>query len=113
MSGSQETASEGDLDIISLSNTTTVFKVFTDTAGNVYMASVSATGTDNEQIITDLVSQLRDVNADTVATGAAGVDAVRLADRTTSGEEINSVLSGDAKQIDDRTKFITNIVAFT
>lgn len=110
MSGSQETASEGDLDIISLSNTTTVFKVFTDTAGNVYMASVSATGTDNEQIITDLVSQLRDVNADTVATGAAGVDAVRLADRTTSGEEINSVLSGDAKQIDDRTKFITNIV---
>ena len=59
------------------------------------MASVSATGTDNEQIITDLVSQLRDVNADTVATGAAGVDAVRLADRTTSGEEINSVLSGE------------------
>lgn len=111
MSGSQETASEGDLDIISLSNTTTVFKVFTDTAGNVYMASVSATGTDNEQIITDLVSQLRDVNADTVATGATGVDAVRLADRTTSGEEINSVLSGDAKQIDDRTKFITNIVS--
>ena len=111
MSGSQETASEGDLDIISLSNTTTVFKVFTDTAGNVYIASVSATGTDNEQIITDLVSQLRDVNADTVATGAAGVDAVRLADRTTSGEEINSVLSGDAKQIDDRTKFITNIVS--
>ena len=111
MSGSQETASEGDLDIISLSNTTTVFKVFTDTAGNVYMASVSATGTDSEQIITDLVSQLRDVNADTVATGAAGVDAVRLADRTTSGEEINSILSGDAKQIDDRTKFITNIVS--
>ena len=113
MSGSQETASEGDLDIISLSNTTTVFKVFTDTAGNVYMASVSSTDiNDPEGTVTSLVAQLKDVNADTVQMGQTGGAKIEvLADRTVAGGSINSVLSGDAKQIDDRTKFITNIVS--
>lgn len=110
--GDGETASEGDLDIISINQVTTVFKVFTDTAGNVYMASVQQNGTDNEAIITSLVNQLKDVNADTVAMGQTGGASISvLADKTVTGAAINGVLSGDAKQIDDRTSFITNIVS--
>ena len=59
-----------------------------------------------------LVAQLRDVNADTVQMGQTGGAKIEvLADRTIAGGAINSVLSGDAKQIDDRTSFITNIVS--
>lgn len=109
MDTSREKANEGDLDIISVNQVTTVFKVFTDTAGNVYMASTQANGVVNtESVIKNLVSQMKDLNADTM--GSSGASVVKLFDRRTGWAAANSALSGDAKQIDDRTSFITNIV---
>ena len=109
MDTSREKANEGDLDIISVNQVTTVFKVFTDTAGNVYMASTQASGVVNtESVIKNLVSQMKDLNADTMSSSGASV--VKLFDRKTGWAAANSALTGDAKQIDDRTSFITNIV---
>ena len=96
-------ASEGDLDIVYENQVTTVFKIFTDTEGNVWMASAQAQ-TDDVQ---SLVDTLKDVNAD-VTPATANVQL--LANKSVKWQDINSKLTGDAKQLDDRTKAITNVV---
>ena len=110
MTQANEAGNEGDLDVMKITQVTTVFKVFTDTSGNVYLASMQHSGTDGvEAAISSMVNSMKDLNADTM--GSSGASVTKLAGRGTSGSAINGVLSGDAKQIDDRTKFITNAVS--
>lgn len=109
--------SEGDLDIITESSVVTAYKIFTDTAGNVYMATLSSSQLLRnpssstyylDGVVDNLISQLENVNADSNNTG---ITVVRLLDRNTINEsDISAKLTGDAKIINDRTKIISNIV---
>ncbi len=115
----EEKSYEGDLDVFNMRHKTTVFKLFTDTSGNVYLAQMEKeypannTGMDsNEQDIKSMVASMKDLNADTYAMGqTGGATVTKLCDKKVSGTIINSRLSGDAKDIDDATKFITNFVS--
>lgn len=113
-----DTANMGDLDIIKINQGTTVFKLFTDTSGNVYLASVKKEGQNHinntEADIKSMVDSLKDLNADTYEMGQTyGATIVKLCDKKVTGAQINSILpaGSDAKEIDDRTKFITNFVS--
>lgn len=101
--GFGQAASEGDLDIMNETQITTVFKVFADTEGTVWMVKAQDSGND----VNGLVDQLKDINADTVN---SKMPAEKLADKTTKWENVNESLTGEAKAIDDRTKIITNVV---
>jgi hypothetical protein len=115
----EEKSYEGDLDVFNMRHKTTVFKLFTDTSGNVYLAQMEKeypannTGMDsNEQDIKSILASMKDLNADTYAMGqTGGATVMKLCDKKVSGTIINSRLSGDAKDIDDATKFITNFVS--
>lgn len=108
---------EGDFDVFNLKQETAVFKLFADTSGNIYLATIKTTMTGDglagvEGFITSSVASMRDLNADTYAMGQRGGANVQiLCDKSIAGGVINSVLSGDAKDIDDRTSFITNFVS--
>lgn len=101
--GFGQPASEGDLDIINETQVTTVFKVFADTEGKVWMVKASDLSDD----VSGLVDQLKDINADTKS---SSINAELLVDKNTKWEDVNGKLTGDAKSIDDRTKIITNVV---
>lgn len=106
---------QGDLDITKIAQETTVYKVFTDTSGNIYMISDSREGTGHidqvEADINAMMASMKDINADTYDKWSAGGKKTKevLATKSTSAKEINSKLSGDAKIIDNKTGFITNI----
>ena len=110
---------EGDLDVFNMRHQTTVYKLFTDTSGNVYLASITKqystndTGMDNtENDIKQMVQSMKDLNADTYAMGQnGGATIIKLCDKKTAGGVINGVLTGEAKEIDDATSFITNFVS--
>ena len=112
----QSEATQGDLDILKIYQTTTVYKVFTDTSGNVYMISDKREGTSHidqvEADINAMIASMKDINADTYDKWSAGGSktAEVLVDKTIQAIDVNKKLSGDAKEIDDRTRFITNIV---
>lgn len=112
----QSEATQGDLDILKIYQTTTVYKVFTDTSGNVYMISDKREGTSHidqvEADINAMIASMKDINADTYDKWSAGGSktAEVLVDKTIQAIDVNKKLSGDAKEIDDRTSFITNIV---
>lgn len=114
---SDQNGFEGDFDVFNLKQTTKVYKLFTDTSGNVYLATVTNTAAGDalagvEGFIDSAVRGMRDLNADTYAMGQTGGASIQmLCDKKISGAMINSVLSGDAKRIDDKTKFITNFVS--
>lgn len=121
-----DTANEGDLDIVSIGQVTKVFKLFTDTSGNVYLAKVEKSGPDHmnnlENDIKSMISSLKNLNADSYLLGGKtyGAKIQQLCDKTISGEQINKHLEDtqtvdpivkEAKDIDDKTKFITNFVS--
>lgn len=112
----QSEPGQGDLDILKIYQTTTVYKVFTDTSGNVYMISDKREGTSHidqvEADINAMIASMKDINADTYDKWSAGGSktAEVLVDKTIQAIDVNKKLSGDAKEIDDRTRFITNIV---
>ena len=95
-------ASEGDLDILYENQVTTVFKVFSDTEGNIWMASTQAQTDD----VASLVGKLKDVNADVTPSDA---NVQLLVNKSVKWEDVNSKFTGEAKQLDDRTKAITNV----
>lgn len=115
----QAETSQGDLDVMKIIEETTVYKVFTDTSGNVYMISETRGGADDpghiERVgedINAMIAGMKDINADTYdkwSTGGKRTAQV-LFDKTVQAIEVNKKLSGDAKEIDDKTRFITNIV---
>lgn len=112
----QAEAGQGDLDVLKIYQTTTVYKVFTDTSGNVYMISDKREGTSHidqvEADINAMIASMKDINADTYDKWSAGGNKTAdiLVDKTVQAIDVNKKLSGDAKVIDDRTMFITNIV---
>lgn len=99
-------ASEGDLDILRNDQITTVFKAFTDTAGNVYVATYKLSGND----VAGMVDHMKDLNADTMQNKAADIDVLKVATKEKKWQDINTLLTGELKVIDDRTKFVTNVV---
>ncbi len=116
--GIEEKGYEGDLDIFNLKQTTTVFKLFTDTSGKVYLASLkkdyeNAKLDNTAADIKEMISNLKDLNADTLILGRLNYGATieTLCDKKTPGNRINSILTEDAKDIDDHTSFITNFVS--
>ena len=118
--GIKEQSYEGDLDIFNFEHTTTVFKLFTDTSGNVYLAKMEKkygkndTGVDNnEQDIKSMVQSMQELDWDTYNKGqTGGATVIKLCDKKVAGTGINSRLTDkDAKDIDDATSFITNFVS--
>jgi len=73
------------------------YKVFSDTSGNVYLAR-----------------SVGDVEAISLVNGfnlnVAGVSVTKVADKTIKASSLESILTGDAKAVDIRTKLITNFV---
>lgn len=110
---------EGDMDVFNMKHETTVYKLFMDTSGDIYLASITKkygtndTGMDNTQSdIENMVKSMKDLNADTYAMGQTGGAKVeKLCNKKVSGSMINSILKDDAKEIDDATSFITNFVS--
>lgn len=101
--------SDGDLDIVSENQVSTIFKVFTDTAGNVYLASYTETDNTKAKDIAGLTAKLKDVNADTY-TKYSNIKTELLFDKTVNWKDVQGRLSEDAAQINSRTSIITNIV---
>ena len=97
--GTSNPASEADLDILSETQVNTLFKVFTDTEGNVYVATAKG---DN---INNLINQLEKVNADNLGAGVT-----KVLDKSVKWEDVNSKLTGDIKNVDARTSIVTNVV---
>lgn len=92
--GSGDAANEGDLDVISQSDSTdTFFKLFSDVRGNVYMAKSIGN-----------MDSLKDLNGDNVG------NAVKILTQSNKADSIDSKLTGDAKELNTRTKAITNFV---
>lgn len=110
---------EGDMDVFNMKHETTVYKLFMNTSGDIYLASITKkygtndTGMDNTQSdIENMVKSMKDLNADTYAMGQTGGAKVeKLCNKKVSGSMINSILKDDAKEIDDATSFITNFVS--
>ncbi|WP_169008430.1 hypothetical protein [Faecalispora jeddahensis] len=101
--------SDGDLDIVNENQVSTIFKVFTDTAGNVYLASYTEADNAKAKDIASLTGKLKDVNADTY-TKYSNIKTELLFDKTVSWKDVQGRLSEDAAQINSRTSIITNIV---
>ena len=116
--GIKEQPFEGDLDVFNVRHKNTVYKLFTDTSGNVYLAklekiySANDTAMDStETDIQNMVDAMRDLNGDTLSTKTGGATITKLCDKKVAGSAINGILTGDAKEIDDATFFITNFVS--
>ena len=116
--GIKEQPFEGDLDVFNVRHKNTVYKLFTDTSGNVYLAklekiySANDTAMDStETDIQNMVDAMKDLNGDTLSTKTGGATITKLCDKTVAGTAINGILTGDAKEIDDATFFITNFVS--
>lgn len=116
----EEQTYEGDLDVFNMRHAITVYKLFTDAStGKVYMAQMEKkysnndTAMDNNEAdIKSMVQSMKDLNADTYSMGQTfGATVTELCDKKIPGTAINNVLSGDAKDIDDATSFITNFVS--
>lgn len=107
----QSEPTQGDLDITKIHQETTVYKVFTDTSGNVYMISDKRSGASHidqvEADINAMIASMKDINADTYDKWSGKKEI--LAAKDIAAKSINGVLTNDAKEIDDRTSFITNI----
>lgn len=73
------------------------YKVFSDTSGNVYLAR----SVGNVEAITAVNGFNLDV---------AGVSVTKVADKRTRASSLDSILTGDAKAVDVRTKLITNFM---
>lgn len=116
----EEQTYEGDLDVFNMRHAITVYKLFTDAStGKVYLAQMEKkysnndTAMDNNEAdIKSMVQSMKDLNADTYSMGQTfGATVTELCDKKIPGTAINNVLSGDAKDIDDATSFITNFVS--
>ena len=93
--GEGGSSNEGDLDIISETDSTdTFFKVFADTSGNVYLAKSVGS-----------ISALKDINGTNKS--GSGVTVTKILSKNSSN---TSSLSGDAGELDKRTLLITNFV---
>lgn len=73
------------------------YKVFSDTSGNVYLARSVGN--------VEAISLVNGLNLN-----VAGVSVTKVADKTTKASSLESILTGDAKAVDVRTKLITNFV---
>lgn len=92
--GTTDAANEGDLDIVSQSESTdTFFKVFSDTSGNIYFAK----SVGNKSAIESL-------------NGTNIGNAEKILSKKDKAESVASKLKGDAKEVNDRTNLITNYV---
>ena len=115
----KEQSYEGDLDVFNMRHKITVYKVFTDTDGIVYLAKmeksygVNDTGMDShEQDIKSMVASMKDLNGDTYAMGqTGGASVTRLCDKKLPGSSINSRLSTEDKEMDTVTGFVTNFAS--
>ncbi len=86
------------LSVTGISNNDKVYyKVFSDTSGNVYLARSVGN--------VEAISLVNGFNLN-----VAGVSVTKVADKTTKASSIESILTGDAKAVDVRTKLITNFV---
>lgn len=94
-----DAANEGDLDIIKTTDSNDVyFKVFADTSGNVYLAkSIGA------------IDPLRNVNG-TNLNAPASVTVTKVLSKNDTVADIYNKLTGDARELDQRTLAITNTV---
>jgi len=73
------------------------YKVFSDTSGNVYLARSVGN--------VEAISLVNGFNLN-----VAGVSVTKVADKTIKASSLESILTGDAKAVDIRTKLITNFV---
>lgn len=90
---SSEAANEGDLDIINNSKSQNMYyKIFADTKGDVYLANSTE------------LSSLEGIHE-----GNQG-NSQLLFNKSVTWENVNSKLNGLAKEIDDRTQAVTNLV---
>ena len=92
-------ANEGDLDIINnnaLSNT--YFKVFSDTSGNIYLAKSIGS-----------LEALSGVNG-TQTYPVGDVTVTKILDKSVKWEDVSSMLTGEAEELNTRTLIITNFV---
>lgn len=87
-----EAANEADLDIIRNDKSTMYYKIFADTKGSVYLTS------------SNNLSELESIHE------AGQGNSELLFNKTMKWQDVNSNLSGLAKEIDDRTQAITNLV---
>lgn len=94
-----DAANEGDLDIIKTTDSNDVyFKVFADTSGNVYLAkSIGA------------IEPLRTING-TNLNAPASVTVTKILSKNDTVADIDNKLTGDAKELNQRTLLITNLV---
>lgn len=114
-------ASEGDIDIQKQSYLTTVYKGFTDTEGNVYIAQaqmkLNNTELTNEQLKT-LVSVLKDTNGTNKVAGTAAdvtTKITKIGTKNTNTSQIIDSLKNNAQynylyMLDLKTGFITNLL---
>lgn len=92
--GTTDAANEGDLDIVSENQSTdTFFKVFSDTSGNIYFA----------KSVGDK-SALESLNGTNIG------NAQKILSKKDKAESVSAKLTGDAKELNDRTNIVTNFV---
>ena len=92
---------------------TTYQTVIDQKARNEYLtASNTLSGDEYTESIKSMVQSMQELDYDTYAKGqTGGATVTKLCDKKVPGSGINSRLSGDAKDIDDATSFITNFVS--
>lgn len=112
-------ASEGDIDIISETYTTNIYKVFTDVNGNVYIGTLSLASSKKETTAAEIqsaVSKFEGLNgAMDVASKASslGITATQIGTQQDSVDTIISKLKNNNPQmyaLDQKTKLITNSI---
>jgi hypothetical protein len=96
---SADAANEGDLDIIrSVDSQDVYFKVFADTSGNIYMAKSIGS-----------IEPLRNVNGSNI-NGSGSVTVTKILSKSDTAADIDSKLTEDARELNQRTLLITNLV---
>lgn len=108
-------ASEGDIDIMKLGYRTIVYKFFTDTEGNVYIATAQnnmTSDTLSESELSRLVNMLKPV-CGTNKNAGSGVTLYKIGEKDDSNSEILSNLESDASlehlnNLEVKTGFISN-----
>lgn len=96
---SADAANEGDLDIIrGVDSQDVYFKVFADTSGNIYLAKSIGS-----------LDALRNVNGTNI-NGSASVTVTKVLSKNDTVADIDNKLTGDARELNQRTLLITNLV---
>jgi len=123
-----DTATEGDLDIINIKQDTTVYKVFSDTSGNIYLASIHTLSNPTENndltleglknLLNTHIDTMKDLNADTredygnvqISKILTREQAAKILGENDKTAAVNAFLSQSVALLNTQTHFITNNV---